>query len=704
LAWGLPLLASQAGTEPRKAAEGGKVAAAGPHQAPAHDSAVTPMPTIRRLPLQALRLPNGMRLYLIEDHELPVIFGTAMWPGGSVFDPVDEPGLARLTAAVLRTGGSHEQSGSEIDAALERMGGRVTTATSATAARISFYGLKENAPELLQMVRDLLVTPGFRLEKLELAKTQAKAAMLANSDGLAEARRRLAAQLYGAQTPYGRLESRSAIARIHNGDVRAFFARTCIPTGVVLAVEGDFDAARLQPEIEKLFAGWTAPPADRAEQQPRKAPPAPGIYIGDGKDLTRTSFAIGQLGGAWRDPDSAAWAVLMELFGGPRSRLRRELPSTEANSLEIGAFWEPAFETAGLAEISGSTASYDFPHVIETVRAEIERLRSGPVSEEEWRSAREAALERLALAGDSREKRLGRDLDFEFFGYPAGFAGLYQKAIAAVTRADIERLAKERLQWSRFTVVAIGDAEALARQLADTGRPVATLAAPAAEKSAAPSSGGNPETAMQILAKAIAAAGGAEKLSALRDATRTALWEFAPRAGGGLVIQTDQWLAPASLRQDVNRGPGQIFSYTDGKSGWMSNGQSVAPLAATNLERMRRDLFEFYPRLLLSGGIQGRTVSAVDGNAIEIHEAEFSAQVIFDSRTGLPGKVLYEAKNTAGLPIAVEEDLLDFREVQGLKLPFAVKILENGQDVATVTIADWKVNRGLKLTDLLRRP
>ncbi len=691
LACALPLYAWQAKTEEAKAGEAGKAAAV-PHPA------VPPLAAIESAPLKAIRLANGMRIYLVEDHELPVVFGAAIWRGGSALDPADEPGLARLTATVLRTGGSRQQTGGEIDAALDNMGARITTAVTPATAGLRFSALRENAVDVLRVVRDLLATPGFRLEKIELAKAQMTAGLRRHENVLAEARQQMSAELYGRQTPYGRQENQAGIGRIRAADVRGFYARSCVPGGLALAVEGDFDAAALRAEIEKLFAGWTG--AEAAELPPAKRAVTAGIYVAAGRDLSRTAFAMGQLGGTWRDPDSAVWAVLMNLLGGRNSRLRERVPSTAVNPADIGASWEPGFGYAGTAEIAGETASFNFPHMIELVRAEMERLRGAEVSEEELRAAKDAALETLALAGDSKFKRLARDLDFEFQGYPAGFVGQYQKAIAAVTRVEVHRVAKERLEWGRFTVVAIGDPEALGRQLAGTGRPVMALAMAAPENGAPPA--GDAEAAGRLLRKALAASGGMEKWTALRDAMRTVSWEYSVQAGGGLSLQTDRWVAPAFLRQDI-QGQQRLSAYTDGKSGWISNGRGSAALSGVNFERMREDLFRLYPRLLLSGGMEGRTVYAVDDQAIEIREGGLAVQVIFDAGTGLPAKVLYEGKTAAGLPVAMEEDLLDFHEVAGLKLPFLVRLLENGQVAAVMTTQEWKINQGLQLVDLLRR-
>lgn len=682
-----------------------KTGAAAP-PAPAGKGAVLPsLGPLRTVTLAGSPLGNGMRVYLIENHELPVFFGLAVLRAGRVFDPPDRAGLARLTGIALLSSGTRQQTGEQLDSALAGLGARIGTAVSETTGLVSFSGLKEGAADVLRMVRDLLQEPAFRLEKVELAKTQMRLGLARrDDDALGSARRELASALYGLETPYGRREDEAAIARIRRADVEAFYKRYYFPANVTLAVEGDFDAAKLRAEIEGLFAGWTAGTREVPEFPPVSPAPAAGIYIAPGRDLARTALAMGQPGIVWRDRDASALAVLMSILGGSRhGRLLDHLPSSTVNPTHIGVFCEPKFAYPGLLELATSTGAVSFPRVLETIHTEIERLRSAEVTEQELRWGKDAVLETMAREGDAGIKRLARDLECDFFGYPAGFVAQYQKAVAAVTRADVQRVAKERLQWDRFTMVAVGDSVDLRRQLANLGRPVLPLEGRPAPARAEPAAG-DAEGARRILQKAIEASGGMERLAAWRDLTETVAWEYGPQSGAGQALETHQWMPPNYFRQQISGPQGRAIVYTDGRAGWVSNGRGTGPLGGAVFERVQGDLFRLYPRLLLSGTVEGRTAFALDEESIEIREGERVAQVIFDGESGLPSKVLYQDTAANGAPVAMEEDLLDFREVEGIKLPFTVKILRNGQEAAVLTVREAKINQGLKLIDLLRRP
>ena len=120
---------------------------------------------------------------------------------------------------------------------------------------------------------------------------------------------------------------------------------------------------------------------------------------------------------------------------------------------------------------------------------------------------------------------------------------------------------------------------------------------------------------------------------------------------------------------------------------------------------MQGDLFRLYFRLLLSDALEGRTVNAIDQQTVEISTpAGEAAQLTVDPATGLPVRVRYDAVHVAGAPVSVEESWSYFRDVGGVKIPFKTALARNGQKYADVTMTDCKINSGLKIEELQKRP
>jgi zinc protease len=262
----------------------------------------------------------------------------------------------------------------------------------------------------------------------------------------------------------------ATLARIQRQDLLDFYQRYFFPANVMLAVWGDFDTAEMKAKLEKLFAGWNARQAPVPAFPKVRAQPAPGAYLAVKTDVTQTFFAMGQLGGELRDKDYPALDVMSNILGGGfRSRLFQRVRTRMGAAYEIGADWGANYDHPGLFEISGSTKSASTVETLQAVREEVAKIRTAEVSDDELKTAKETALNGLVFAFDTRAKTLGRLLTYEYFGYPKDFIQQYEKALAAVTKADVLRVAKEHLNPDAFTTVAAGNPQSFGKPLDSLG-------------------------------------------------------------------------------------------------------------------------------------------------------------------------------------------------------------------------------------------
>ena len=429
-----------------------------------------PLRPIQIPQVETLTLPNGMRLYLLEDHELPIVNGSARIRTGNLFDPPDKIGLASLTGSVMRTGGTRAKTGDQLDQELENIAASVESHIDETSATVSFTALKENTAEVLAVFHDVLTQPEFRQERLDLAKNQIHSGISRrNDDAHGVVEREFAELVYGKDNPYGWRIEHATIDRIGRNDLVNFYQRYFFPSNVMLALWGDFNAAEMKARIEKLFAAWTV------TQPPVPAFPAvsktnaAGAYLAVKTDVTQTFFAMGHLGGVLRDPDYPALEVMSDILGGGfRSRLFQRVRTRMGNAYEIEANWGANYDHAGIFEITGSTKSASTVETIKAIQEEVEKIRTSEVTDDELTTAKQTTLNSLVFAFDTKTKTLGRVLTYEYYGYPKDFIQQYQKALAAVTKADILRVAKQHLVPSAFTIVTVGNPK-------DFGKPLDTL-------------------------------------------------------------------------------------------------------------------------------------------------------------------------------------------------------------------------------------
>ena len=424
--------------------------------------------------METATLPNGMRVYLLEDHELPVINGSARIRTGNLFDPPDKIGLATITGIVMRTGGTQAKTGDQLDQELENIAASVESRIDETSATVSFSALKENTDEVMTAFRDVLTQPQFRQDKIDLAKNELRSDISRrNDDAHGVVEREFANILYGKNNPYGWQMEYATVERIARDDLFAFYRRYFFPANVMLAIWGDFDTAQMKARLEGLFADW------KVTQAPVPAFPAvgksaaPGTYLAVKSDVAQTFFSIGQLGGELRDKDYPALEVMADILGGGfRSRLFQRVRTRMGDAYEISADWGANYDHDGLFQIAGSTKSSSTVETIKAIQEEVEKIRTTEVDDAELTTAKQTALNSLVFAFDTKAKTLGRVLTYEYYGYPKDFIQQYQKALAAVTKADVLRVAKERLNPASFTIVAVGNPKDFGQPLDALGRPV----------------------------------------------------------------------------------------------------------------------------------------------------------------------------------------------------------------------------------------
>ncbi|HUA19341.1 MAG TPA: pitrilysin family protein [Bryobacteraceae bacterium] len=667
-----------------------------------------PLPPLKVPEPTEITLSNGMRVLLLEDHELPLVSGAALIHTGNLFDPPAKKGLAELTGEVLRSGGTKARTGDQLDQDLEDVAASVESQIGESSGTLSFSCLKENTNQVLGIFRDVLSSPEFRDDKVELAKTQVRSEISRRNDdagGIAD--REFSDILYGRGTPYGWRIEYADIDNIQRQDLLDFYHRYYFPSNILLEIYGDFSTAAMKTELEQLFGPWKySQPAVPAFPKV-DAKPAPGVFLATKDDVTQTFFHVGHLGGELHDKDYPALEVAAEILGGSFwSRLFRSVRTEHGWAYNIHAEWAANYGHPGTFDISGSTQS---AHTVDTLKAigeEIEKIRTAEVTSEELQTAKDTVLNGFVFFFDRPSKTLNRLLQYEYFGYPKDFIFQYQKAIAAVTQADVLRVAKQYFQPKDLTYVAVGNPKDFGTPLSALNMKVEPidLSIPEPKQKGGPVNAQSLTQGKQRLARLQQAMGGAEKLTAVKDLVYHAEVEIQTPGATMKVKQSTSYLAPSTLLQ-VNELP--VFKqtvYSNGASGWIASPQGVMALSPPVLKQIHGETFRQLVALALSDRDAERTVSAdgADGLEISTKDGE-TVRLTLDPQSGLPAALAYKQSPGEGGK-EVEQRYSDWRDAGGIRLPFHWTILQSGQKFATVSIQDYKVNSGLTEAVLSKKP
>jgi zinc protease len=417
-----------------------------------------------------IELPNGMVVFLQEDHELPIIDGTARIRGGERSVPSNKMGLTDIYGEVWRTGGTKTQTGDQLDDYLEQRAARVETGASGDSTSVSWSCLKEDFDDVFRVFEDVLKNPEFRADKIEIAQKGMYDGISRRNDDPGQIAGREAAKLvYGANNPYARNAEYATVAAITRQDLVEWHVKHVHPNNIILGVVGDFDSAKMEARLRAAFAAW--PRGEAASAPEIKPEPAkPGYYQVDKTDVNQSNIQMVALGITRRSPDYFAISVFNEAFGGGfSSRLVNDIRTTRGLAYAVGGGVGSGWDHPGMLRMMVSTKSKTTFESIAALDEEIADLTKRPLDDEEIKRAKDSILNSFVFRFDSPEKVLQEKMAYEFYGYPLDFLENYQKGIEAVTKEDVARVAAKYLHREQMAVLVVGHVSEFDKPLPSLG-------------------------------------------------------------------------------------------------------------------------------------------------------------------------------------------------------------------------------------------
>lgn len=421
------------------------------------------VPEIQLPEYDRYELDNGMVVYLLEDRDLPLISGTALIRTGSRFEPANKVGLASLTGSVMRSGGTENHPAGELNSILEQKAASVETGIGSTSGSASFNTLSEDMDTVFPLFAEVLRQPAFAPDKFAIAKRQQQGSIARRNDDPGDiASREFDKLIYGDTSPYGRTIEYSTLDNISRQDVVNFYQTYVRPENIILGIVGDFDADETIERVNDAFGDWevnTSTPALEAPAATQKF--TDGLFIVDRPELTQSNIRIGHIGGKFDSPDYATMSVLNGVLNGFGGRLFNEVRSRQGLAYSVYGAWSPSYDFDGLLIAGGQTQTDNTVPFIESVIAEIKKLRNEPVTERELNDAKESILNSFVFNFQSPSQTLSRLMRYEYFDYPEDFIFEYQKKVQKTTKEDILEAAQENIQPDKLVTLVVGNKTAM---------------------------------------------------------------------------------------------------------------------------------------------------------------------------------------------------------------------------------------------------
>ena len=640
-------------------------------------------------------LSNGMTLYLLEDHELPLFNINGLIKTGNIYDPADKVGLVSICAGVMRTGGTVSREPDALNEELESMAASVEVGMSLEYGRVSLSALAEDMETGLEIFADVLRNPAFREDKLKLRKQQAIEGIRRRNDNpFPVALRNFSALLYGTDHPFGWYSEIEGIESITVDDLKAFHAKYFHPNNMMLAITGDFDTDTLVSQLEKVFEGWEAtdiafPDVPRVDEI--RKPSVNYIF----KDLNQTVILLGHLG-IKRTPDFPGYFALRVMNdilgeGGFTSRLMIEVREKHGLAYAVGSMMQTSYYTN-----PGEWLAYSQTRADKTVEAialiidVVKGLRDVPVPEAELQRTKDSLINSFVFQFESSSQIAFQQMILDYRGYAPDFLATFTDNIAKVTVEDVQAVAQKYLHPDALTIVAVGNKDSFDRPLDEFGEvneiEIDQPEPPPAE-SMPEASESDVLKAKEILAAAVEAHGGLEKLQAVKNAVMEA--DISANSQAGL-MQIDTKLYyhfPDKFRQEMKTPQGEVAYVYDGSAAYVMTPMGVQPIPPQMAASFKDSIFRETVWLLTSlsqndipiqyvgtEDVQGKPASIL---LIPQPSGEMLRLFISDETHYV---VKYTYRETAQGVTANREALMDdYRDVDGIKIAYHIVQNVEGQ-------------------------
>lgn len=418
-------------------------------------------------------LSNGIRVFLTEDHALPIIQGTAFVDAKSVFDPADKVGLASFTANLLREGGAGGRSPDEIDNALEFIAASVEASATAFYSSVSFESLTDTLPEVLPIWRDVLVSPDFDEGRIEIERQRQLEGILRIVDNPVQLAVREFYFRVAEGHPSGAYATADTVGAITRDDLLNFHASYYQPQATTVAITGDFEAEAMLELLEDTLGAWQGEAVAYPELPALDEKPAPKIYYAP-KDIEQSIILIGHPSVVAYSPEYNDLEVAIDILGagGFYSRLFNEIRTRRGLAYSTGAFQTQGFDYPGdfvAYSISRADATGE---VLEALLAEVEKLQNAGVTPEELERSRQSILNSSLFRFTSPAAVTERAARIGFLGLEPGYYETYLENVQSITPEDVQAIMQRIIRPAEMVIMVVGNAEAFDRPLEDFGEVV----------------------------------------------------------------------------------------------------------------------------------------------------------------------------------------------------------------------------------------
>ena len=653
-----------------------------------------PAPTIQLGEAKSFDLSNGLKVFVVENHKVPVVSLSLVLDLPPVAQG-DKSGYTEMAGSLLRSG-TKTRTKEQLDEEIDFIGADLITYSSGVSAS----SLKKHLPKLLTLMSDVVLNPAFKQEELDKLKTQAKSGLASakvNPNAVESMVRNTL--LFGKNHPYGEQASEKSIDNISLADVQSYYQNYFKPNVGYLAIVGDITPKEAKKLVKKHFGSWKKGTVPQTNIPAVSPVAGTRVAIVDRPGAVQTVLSFANIADIKPGSDDAITTRVMNtILGGPYSRLMNNL--REKHAYTYGASSQiQSDKYIGQFNALTSVRNVVTDSAVQQMVLELYKMRAGQPEAAELQRAQNMVSGDFARSLENPETVALFAINTARYNLPQDFYANYLKKVAAVTPQAVLDASKKYITPESAYILAVGNADYIERRLArfdaDGNLEYYDAAGDKVERASLTLPEGI--TAQKVLDNYMTAIGGRANLEKIKDITVKSTIT-SPVA----TIQLTQYQKGPdkfylSLKYDENEVQRTVINGSKGKSVASNQNRTLSPaeiqdqkVKAGFMTLLNYDKMGIKTSLLGMERINGRAAIRVQmvmpSGKRHIH--------YFDSETGLKLREV-EIEETSVGNATQTVDFGDYREVNGIKYPFRSQTYISNQAIPTV-VQSVEFNKNLK--------
>jgi predicted Zn-dependent peptidase len=417
-----------------------------------------PPPKVSLPPVITRELPNGLKLMIVEQHELPLADFVLVVGGGGTMDPASKDGVANLTASML-TEGTTSRNSLQIADQIAYLGVSLNASSNWDASTVSLHTPISQLDSALALFADVVLHPAFSADDFERVRKNRLTSLVQLKDRpTAIADQAYAAILYGSGHPYGHnlIGTEASVTSMTPADLQAFYRSNFVPNNATLIIVGDVNAADIEKQISSKLGNWQRGAVTTATFGDAPKSGVTTVYLIDKPGAAQSSFRIGSIGVPRSTRDYFALNVMNTILGGSfTSRLNQNLRETHGYTYGARSRFDMR-QSAGPFTASAEVVAAKTDSGLVEFMKELNAIRDTVPSSELNKAKRYL---QLGMPGDfeTTQQIANQLVPVVLYNLPVSYYNSYVSNIENVTQADVQRVAKQYINPGSLAIVIVGD-------------------------------------------------------------------------------------------------------------------------------------------------------------------------------------------------------------------------------------------------------